>query len=176
MLQYYLEYIALFVPTVQSVVPDGIFGAETENAVISFQKTYGFTPDGVVDRALWNSIQNTYYNTLSGINYQFREGVTLPYGGRILTEGVVGEDVRALQEYLNFISNTFPEIPKVNPDGIFGPATAAQVRAFKTRFELPGNPDRVSADTWRSITDLYEDLYFGGMVNEGQFPGYTLRR
>ena len=175
-LQYYLEYIALFVPTVQSVKPDGIFGKETESSVISFQNTYGFPPDGIVDRALWNSIQNTYYNTLSAVDYEFREGVTLPYGGRILTEGVVGEDVRALQEYLNFISNTFPEIPKVEPDGIFGPATAAQVRAFKTRFELPGNPERVSADTWRSITDVYEDLYFGGMVNEGQFPGYTVRR
>ena len=174
-LQYYLEYISLFVPTVQSVVPDGIFGQNTENAVISFQNTYGFTPDGVVDRALWNAIQNTYYNTLSAVNYEYREGVTLPYGGRILTEGVTGEDVRALQEYLNFIGNTFTEIPKVNPDGIFGPATASQVRAFKTRFNLPGNPERVGADTWNSITDVYEDLYLGGTVNEGQFPGYTIR-
>lgn len=173
-LQYYLEYISLFVPTVQSVSPDGSFGPQTENAVRSFQRTYGLPQTGTVDRGVWNSIQQTYYNILSSLDYEFREGVTLPYPGRVLTVGIEGEDVRALQEYLNFISDAYPEIPKINVDGDFGTSTEAAVAAFNRIFELPGEPTRVTAQTWRAITDIYEDLYIGNTVREGQYPGYTI--
>ncbi len=173
-LQYYIEYISLFVPTVQSVIPDGAFGQETQNAVISFQKTYGLEQTGVVDRAVWNSIQSTYYNILSGVNYEFSEGVALPYPGRVLLLGTEGEDVRALQEYLNYISNVYTEIPKITVDGSFGEETERAVIAFNRRFEIPGDESRVTAQGWRALTDIYEDLYIGSYVREGQYPGYTI--
>jgi peptidoglycan hydrolase-like protein with peptidoglycan-binding domain len=173
-LQYYLEYISLFVPTVQRITPDGDFGASTEAAVKSFQKTYGLEPTGIVDRLVWSYIQNTYYNTLASVNFEFSEGATLPYPGRILTIGSVGEDVRALQEYLNYISLTYPQIPKVNVDGEFGAATERAVIEFKRIFGINGAEGRVTAQTWRAITDIYEDLYVGGFVSRGQFPGYDI--
>ena len=76
-----------------------------------------------------------------------------------MREGIVGNDVRALQEYLNYISDYYTEIPKTAADGIYGPGTAASVRAFKERFDIPGNPERVSAQTWNAITNVYDDLY-----------------
>ena len=173
-LQYYLEYISLFVPTVQSVTPDGTFGNETLNSVISFQKTYGLEQTGEVDRSVWNSIQSTYYNILSGINYEFSEGVALPYPGRVLFIGETGEDVRAMQEYLNYISNTYSEIPKVTPDGVFGEATERAVISFNRLFSIPGDESRLTAQGWRALTSIYEDLYIGSFVREGQFPGYTI--
>ena len=173
-LQYYLEYISLFVPTVQSVTPDGSFGAETENSVISFQKTYGLEESGRVDRAVWNAIQSTYYNILSGLNYEFSEGVALPYPGRVLFRGLSGEDVRALQEYLNYIRGVYTEIPAVTVDGDFGDETERAVTAFNRLFEIPGDNARVTAQTWRALTSIYEDLYIGSYVREGQYPGYTL--
>lgn len=173
-LQYYLEYISLFVPTVLTITPDGSFGQETLDSVISFQKTYGLTESGIVDRAVWNNIQSVYYNILSSVNFNFSEGATLPYPGRVLTPGTSGEDVRALQEYLNFISNTYGEIPRINVDGSFGEATERAVIAFNTLFNIPGERNRVNAQTWRALTDIYEDLYIGRMVNEGQYPGYTV--
>ena len=174
-LQYYLEYISLFIPTVQSVKPDGSFGTETQNSVISFQKTYGLEQNGVVDRNVWNSIQSAYYNILSGINYEFSEGVALPYPGRVLFVGESGEDVRALQEYLNYISNVYTEIPKVTADGVFGQQTETAVIAFNRLFEIPGDETRVSAQTWRALTSIYEDIYIGSFVREGQYPGYTVQ-
>ena len=173
-LQYYLEYISLFVPTVQTVTPDGDFGQNTEASVLSFQRTYGLEETGVVDRLVWNSIQNTYYNILASINFEFREGATLPYPGRILTLGIEGEDVRALQEYLNFISNTYTEIPRLEVDGAFGPSTERAVGEFMRIFDIPGVSGRVNAQVWRAITDVYEDLYVGGFVREGQYPGYII--
>lgn len=171
-LQYYLAYISLFVPTVQSTAVDGSFGTGTKNAVISFQKTYGLDPTGVVDEVVWNSIENTYYGILREIPYQYSEGVILPYPGRVLRVGIQGEDVRAIQEYLNYIARTYSEIPTVNVDGDFGPSTAAQVRAFKELFNIPGNPERVTAQTWDAIISIYDDLYEGNVVNEEQFPGF----
>lgn len=173
-LQYYLEYISLFVPTVQTVTPDGSFGQSTLNSVLSFQKTYGLPETGVVDRAVWNSIQSTYYNILGTINFEFREGATLPFPGRVLILGTTGEDVRALQEYLNYISNTYTQIPKLTVDGDFGEATERAVIAFNTLFDIPGESSRVTAQTWRALTNIYEDLYIGSFVREGQYPGYTI--
>ena len=98
----------------------------------------------------------------------------LPFPGRVLRVGIQGDDVRALQKYLNFIANTYTEIPKVTVDGDFGPGTAAAVSAFIRIFDLPGNPERVSAQVWNAITNVYDDLYNGGMVNTGQYPGYDI--
>ena len=173
-LQYYLEYFSLFVPTVQPVNPDGSFGEQTRNAVISFQKTYGLEQTGIVDRAVWNSIQSTYYNILSGVNYEFTEGATLPFSGRVLFLGESGEDVRAMQEYLNYISSVYTEIPRVEADGVFGPATESAVIAFNKIFEIPGDNRRLTAQGWRALTSIYEDLYLGRFVREGQYPGYTI--
>ena len=96
----------------------------------------------------------------------------LPYPGRVLRVGIEGEDVRALQEYLNYIADTYTEIPKVNADGIFGQSTAAQVKAFHELFNIPGNPERVTSQAWNAIISVYDDLYEGNIVNDEQFPGF----
>ncbi len=170
--QYYLSYIALFVGTVLSPTVDGSFGEGTRDAVISFQKTYMLEPTGEVDLVTWNRIENTYNGILARTPYAFREGLILPFPGRVLREGLDGDDVRALQEYLNFISRTYTSIPRVEADGDFGPATARAVAAFKSEFGLPGDPERVSAQVWNAIINVYDDLYVGTIVDEGQFPGY----
>ena len=113
-IQYYLSYIAVFVPTVAEASMDGDFGPATTNAVKSFQRTYGLPETGVVDRATWDRIENVYYEFISQIDFEFTGGRILPFPGRVLREGIEGNDVRVLQEYLNLISESYPEIPRVN--------------------------------------------------------------
>ncbi len=173
-IQYYLSYISLFVPTVQSVTLDGSFGTATENAVKSFQKTYGLEESGVVDRETFDRMESVYQSFISSINLNFNPGRIVPYPGRIIGEGVDGSDVRILQEYLNYIAKTYPEIPTVTVDGAYGPATADQIRAFKSTFGIPGNSLRVNATLWDAIANIYDDLYTGGTVNSGQYPGYEI--
>ncbi|MBE6532640.1 MAG: spore cortex-lytic protein [Ruminococcaceae bacterium] len=173
-IQYYLSYISLFVPSVIEAAFDGSFGPATANAVRSFQRTYGLPETGAVDRATWDRMEEVYFGIVNEIDYEFFGGRILPFPGRVLREGIEGNDVRVLQEYLNYISSAYPEIPRVNVDGVFGPSTAEQVRAFKEIFDLPGAPDRVNAPIWNSIASVYDDLYTGGSVSEGQYPGYNL--
>jgi len=172
--QYYLSYIALFIPSVIAANLDGSFGPATTNAVKSFQRTYGLTETGVVDRLTWDRMEEVYYSIVNEIDYEFYGGRILPFPGRILREGIEGNDVRVLQEYLNFISNSYPSIPKVNVDGVFGPSTARQVAAFKQLFNLPGTEDRVNAIVWNSIANVYDDLFNGANVSQGQYPGYDI--
>ncbi len=174
-LQYYLSYISLFIPTVPSVDYDGAFGPQTTEAVKAFQRTYGLEENGVVDRLTWDTIENVYYGILREMpSYEFSPGRVLPFPGRVLRVGIEGDDVRALQEYLNYISNTYPSIPKTDADGIYGEATAGAVNAFMNQFGLPNPRGRVTAPTWNAITDIYDDLYSGNTVNPGQYPGYTI--
>ena len=98
----------------------------------------------------------------------------MPFPGRILREGITGDDVRLLQNYLNYIADTYTSIPKITPDGDFGPATTAAVKAFQSLFGIIGTPGTVSSVTWNAITNVYEDLYTASLVNEGQYPGYEI--
>ena len=173
-IQYYLAYIALFVPNVLPITADGSFGEKTRESVKSYQKAYSLNETGIVDEITWDSLENTYFTILRTIPYSFEEGLILPYPGRVLRVGITGDDVLALQEYLNYISNKYPEIGKITPDGVYGEATARAVSEFKRIFDLPGAPDRVNAVTWNSITNIYDDLYIGNIVREDQFPGYSI--
>ena len=88
--------------------------------------------------------------------------------------GSSGESVVLLQEYLNYIAQTYTDIPSVTVDGQFGPATENAVRAFQEVFALTGPEGVVGANLWDSITNVYEDLYYGNRAAEGQYPGYTV--
>ena len=140
----------------------------------SYQKTFGLDVTGGVDEVTWNSIQSTYYEILSRFPYDFANGLILPYPGRVLRIGVDGNDVRALQEYLNYISNTYTDIPKVSVDGVYGSLTASAVNKFVEIFGLPDSRGRVNAQVWNAIITVYDDLYEGNTVNEEQFPGYGI--
>ena len=75
-----------------------------------------------------------------------------------------------MQEYLNFISDTYTSIPKLTVDGQFGASTAAAVRAYQSLFGL--NPSGiVSAVTWDSITETYRDLREGTDTSGTQYGG-----
>ena len=50
-LQTMLRTIAAVVPGQKNVMPDGIYGSQTAEAVRSFQRRMGLNPTGVVDQA-----------------------------------------------------------------------------------------------------------------------------
>lgn len=173
-LQYYLSYIAAFVPTVQASAIDGSFGPETRAAVLSFERTYGLPETGIVDILVWNRLQNVYYGLVSALTYEYEEGVIVPYPGRVLRIGVSGDDVSLLQNYLNALARVYSVIPTVTVDGVYGEATANAVTAFQRYFEISATEGRVNAVTWDAVVSVYEDLYRGGEVSEGQYPGYEI--
>ncbi|MBP5209900.1 MAG: peptidoglycan-binding protein [Clostridia bacterium] len=170
-MQYYLSYVGRFVDTVPTVTADGVFGPETERAVRAFQETYGLTVDGVVGELTWDALYRVYLGMVESIPLYYREGVTVPFPGVIIKIGTEGESVRLLQNYLNYIAATFSEIPRVSVTGYYGTATAAAVDAFVRLFGITALPGVVDSIVWNAITDVYDDLWVGNRVSDGQYPG-----
>ena len=81
--------------------------------------------------------------------------VFLPPGlGQPLDIGSSGSKVRQIQEQLNAISKSYPALPSVNADGIYGEATQNAVREFQRIFGLPAT-GVVDYPTWYEIQDIY---------------------
>ena len=96
-----------------------------------------------------------YYGNDMYINAaQAISGVPSSWPGYDLTIGASGPKVRQIQEQLNRIAQNYPAIPKTSADGIFGPQTAAQVRAFQRIFNLPAT-GIVDYPTWYQISNIY---------------------
>lgn len=172
-LQYLLSLIAEYNNEIQAPTIDGVFGTGTKNALESFERAYGLPIDGEVSQADWDRLYREYVGILESLPEGYFSSTTIPYGGRVLRLGSSGEDVRYLQEYLNYISQTYKEIPSLDDDGVFGVSTQAAVLAYKNLFGLEPTPI-VGASTWDSITSTYRDLFDGNSTSRGQFPGVSL--
>ena len=172
-LQYYLNYLSDFYNTIPRVAIDGTFGPSTRDAVISAQNTFGLTPDGVVGENTWNAIYDAYLGIVRTIPIEYVEGNTIPFPGVFLRIGVEAPEVRVLQEYLNYISQFYSEIPSINPTGYFGSRTQEAVVAFQNLYGIPAT-GVVGPVAWNGITSLYNDLYNGSRLGEGQFPGFNV--
>ena len=81
-------------------------------------------------------------------------GIPESYPGFPLSIGSVGADVIKIQEQLNAVSNNYPLIPKLTPDGVFGERTQDAVRTFQSIFGLTQD-GVVGPRTWYRIQDIY---------------------
>ena len=171
--QYLIAYLAQFYNTIPPVTIDGIYGSATADAVRSLQSTFDLPVTGAVDFATWDIAYRTYIGFLEAIPFKYVEGNVLPYPGVPLRLGSESDSVRVLQEYINYIANTYPEIPSLPVTGYFGEQTQNAVIALQNFFGLQPT-GTVAAPTWTSIALLYSDLYNGTPLSEGQYPGYPI--
>ena len=172
-IQYFLNYLAEFYSEIPQVDIDGVFGIQTENAVKAFQRLFELPINGSVDLVTYDTLYRTYLGFINTLPFKYFDGQIYPYPGIPLRLGSQSEVVRLLQEYLNYISQFYGQIPSVTPTGYFGERTEEAVIALQ-RFSGIEPNGTVGAATWNAITSLYNDLFSGNRLNEGQFPGYTI--
>ena len=172
-IQYFLNYLAEFYSEIPQIAIDGIYGRDTENAVKAFQRLFDLPITGVVDLPTYDVLYRTYLGFINNIPFKYLDGEIYPYPGIPLRLGSESEVVRLLQEYLNYISQFFIQIPSVSPTGYFGQRTSEAVVAFQRINGLEPS-GTVGAATWDAITSVYSDLFLGNRLNEGQFPGYNI--
>ena len=173
-LQVMLNRISQSYPAIPKIpTADGIFGARTEAAVRKFQEVFNLTADGIVGRATWNYLVRIYIavTRLAELRSQGQRYYANSWAHEPIDEGDRGIKVEHLQYMLSVLSAYIPEIPPINIDGIFGPATRNAVIAAQRRFGLP-QTGSVDFDTWDEIYDQYSGIENTTLRDIEDFP-YT---
>ena len=141
-------------------VVDGIFGSKTEAAVRKFQQVFNLGVDGIVGSATWYALVRLYTAvlSLSELESQGQQFTDISWDyPRLLRQGDRGDDVRHLQYMLSVLSEFIPRIPKIEVDGIFGPATRQAVLAAQRYFGL-AQDGLVGEKTWDAIYDQFAGI------------------
>jgi len=170
-----LNRISQNYPAIPKISPvDGIFGAQTEASVRRFQEIFNLSPDGIVGRATWYALVR-YYIAVTSMAELRSQGQRF-YANSWATsnpidQGDRGVKVEHLQYMLSVLSAYIPEIPGIQVDGIFGPATRNAVIAAQRRFDLP-QTGIVDYDTWDEIYDQFSGIEATSWQDPEKFP-YT---
>ena len=150
-LQYMLAVIAQFVQPVPSVAVDGIFGPNTRDAVVAFQRYEGLPQTGEVDDRTWDAI----YDRFAGIDVRVLDRVQAlsPASGTATT----AVNVRERLSRLGYSSGTLQQA----------------VSAFQSANGLP-RTGRLTQQTAEAITSRYQALNYETATQMTQYPGYPL--
>ena len=92
---------------------------------------------------------NMYINVAEGIS-----GIPASWPGYDLTVGSRGNKVYQMQQQLARIAKSYPAIPAIVPDGIYGNKTKEAVEKFQSVFGLPVT-GIVDYNTWYEILNIY---------------------
>lgn len=177
-----LNRIARNYPAIPEIAEEnGIFGLDTQAAVIKFQQIFGLSPTGEVDKSTWYKIKQ-YFVGVKSLADLVSEGITVseaqvPFSTQ-LREGSQGIGVRTVQYYLNILAYFNPNLLPLPLDGIFGSSTTAAVRRFQQYYGLPVT-GVVNTATWNVLNRIYsETVEFLPQGYSGDFaklyPGYFL--
>lgn len=99
-------------------------------------------------------LRNYYGDSIFINSSEVISGVPSSWPGYNLQVGSSGDKVRQMQQQLNVISDSYPLIPKIAVDGVFGPKTEEAVKTFQKVFKL--TPDGiVGFRTWYKISEIY---------------------
>lgn len=159
-LQLYLDTIGYFNGNIPIVAIDGIFGPRTEESVIAFQNAYGLTPDGIVGRDTWNTLQDAYVGIIRTLPEGYQGSNAKAYPGYPLSFGMENQDVRDLQTYISTIAKNTTGIPDLPVTGYYGPQTENAVRLLQTRAGF--DPNGITGPlTWVYIGYEYNNIIQG---------------
>lgn len=170
LLQLYLTAAGIFRPYCAPVRLTDTFDRAMETAVVTFQKTNGLEPDGIVGETTWLHLERIYNGIVRCCPL---EGGIPPRLAHTLKQGSLGDDVRRAQQYLSMAALTFPSLSRPPVNGLYGAKMVAAVRSFQKEFDLPVT-GTVNQNTWEVLCSLYSDLITGYDKQPEQNPGFVL--
>lgn len=149
------------------VVPDGIYGRETRDAVAEFQKYAGLAVTGVVDYDTWNALYEAERRVLeaSAPPMMISPFDTLLEGGTIRLEDRF-PTIYIIQAMLEELAQLYDYTEPVAINGVFDSATESAVKMIQRSLDLDGD-GIVDIVTWNGMARLYNSLQSGNIDSSG---------
>ena len=152
-LQQALRDIAKTDSDILSVIPDGIFAEETEEAVKSFQRKFGFTETGKVDFELWDKIQQERRKALFILSEPLQV-IPIKKEDLPLVLGQISKEVHMLNIMLNSLSEKYSNFENVGHSDEFSAKTKNEVEKWQRVIghQVTGEVDKL---TWNRLAQQY---------------------
>ena len=152
-LQTMLRVIAENDSTLPSVVPDGIYGTDTINAVSAFQRRSALPVTGVTDQATWEAVVAAYEPALVEVAEAEPLNIILN-PGQIIRRGEKSPNVYIAQAILIVLSEAYSSIPVPGMTGVLDIPTANSLSEFQSLNLLPVTGE-LDKNTWRYLALHY---------------------
>ena len=134
-LQRFLRTVSQINKSIPHVTVDGIYGSETKNAVIEFQRLNGIAETGTVDK---NTFDRIYYQHLEIIANDQKVNAVFLEEEYPLGISDRGSNVSILNAIL-ILLNEYYEYDALENDDYFSKSTEAAVIALKKIFRMEAN-------------------------------------
>ncbi len=147
-LQELLHGISYYDERIPRILPDGIYGAQTQEAVRVFQNANGLTETGETNHATWERIAAAYrrfVDTLARALEVFPRDRS-----QVIGVGDTGLPVLVIQAILRALSEEYQNLPLIEVTGLYGPDTMRAVREFQELTALPAT-GAVDLYTWNLL-------------------------
>ena len=152
-LQTMLRAIAKESGQIPPVIPDGIFGSNTETALKAFQRTCGLPPTGKTDQATLDALNNSssHASVHAGPAAALR---IILQPNQALRPGEGNDHLHLIQAMLHVIGTHYHDVPPVSMTGILDAETELAIRWLRRAANLPDRPE-IDRLTWLYLTHLY---------------------
>lgn len=136
-----------------TVVPDGIYGPSTTNAVAAFQRRQGLPSTGITNQSTWDAIVENYEPALVRIGKAQPIEIILDQG-QVFRAGESSPYIYLLQSMLTQLSLDHTTIREPTHTGVMDAETIDSVRSFQCIAGLPstGEFDKI---TWKHLVHQF---------------------
>lgn len=152
-MQHMLRVVAQGDSRLVPVIPDGIFGQTTKEAVMAYQRGKGRPATGIMDLETWELLAQDYNKELI-LQQEAEPLIPLLNPRQVIRPGERNDHVHLVQAILRVLSRRygFSQPPEVT--GVLDAPTVAALRRFQTLSDLPatGSLDKI---TWRHLARHY---------------------
>ncbi len=152
-LQTMLRYIAEQDPAYTAVVPDGVYGAQTVEAVSQFQRLHGLPVTGVTDQRTWDTVYDRF--DPASVEIEVAEPLRIILNpNQVIRRGDRHPNIHIAQAVLQVLSEIYDSVSEPSQNGILDDPTADSISSFQILSDLPMTGD-LDKQTWKSLALHY---------------------
>lgn len=149
-LQTMLQTIAMFSREYQRIIPNGIYGPETQLAVSTFQRHRGLPVTGITNRQTWDEIVRMYDSAVEELSAA-RAIEDSGYSGFPFTRGDQGARLKMAQCMLCEIADQYSCVCPPELTGIMDEMMINSITEFQRLSGLPAT-GKLDKTTWNHLT------------------------